>query len=74
MEKGAAYGPPAQYGGYPGQQYNQQPMYSQPVQQYQPPFQQQQQPMPVQQQENKQSRFSEFGKNYGKTFVNATAW
>ena len=66
------YGPPAPQYGYPGQQYSQQPMYGQPVQQYKDPQAVQQ--LPVQQEEKKPSRFKEFGKNYGKTFVNATAW
>ena len=78
-EKGA-YGPPsAPYGGgggyNPGQPYGQpqqqpqqqQPMYGQPVP-YQP---QQQEPV---KEDKKQSKLGEFGKNYGKTFVNATAW
>lgn len=68
-EKRVAYPPPqAPYGyqQYPPQQY---PGYGQP--QYQP------QPQPQPQEvapENKSSRLGEFGKNYGKTFVNATAW
>jgi hypothetical protein len=78
-EKGAYGAPPVQYGGgggyYPGQPYvqqqQQQPMYGQPVQ-YQPqPVVQQQEPV---KEEKKQSKLGEFGKNYGKTFVNATAW
>jgi hypothetical protein len=73
-EKGAV---PYQGGGYPGQM-QQAPVYAQPVAQYQqpPPPQQYQQPPPQQQQpqEHQPSKLSQFGKNYGKTFVNATAW
>jgi hypothetical protein len=75
-EKGAPqYGAPVPYqqygGGYPGQQY-QQPVYQQP--QYVAP---QPQPAPAQQEEQKHQgggKLAQFGKNYGKTFVNATAW
>ena len=64
----ALYPPPTQYGGYPGvQQQYQQPTYGAPA-----PYQA---PPPEQQPEQKKpSRLGEFGKNYGKTFVNATAW
>jgi len=65
------YGYPGQQ--YPDQQYSQ-PMYGQPVQQYQSPQPVPQQEVPVQQEEKKQSKLGQFGKNYGKTFVNATAW
>ena len=71
-EKGV-FGPPAQYGyqQYPGQYQQQppqqQPNYSQPL-----PYQQAE-PVPVQE-EKKTSKLGQFGKNYGKTFVNATAW
>ena len=66
----AMYGPPAQYGyqQYPGQYQQQQPNYGQPV-----PYQQPEQ-VPVQEEEKKTSKLGQFGKNYGKTFVNATAW
>jgi len=57
---------------YPGQYA---PVYAQPQPQYQQPQQYQQPPPPQQQEEQKQpSKLSQFGKNYGKTFVNATAW
>lgn len=63
MEK-RGFGPPAQYG---YQQYPvQQPNYDQPV-----PYQQ---PEPAPVEEKKSSKLAQFGKNYGKTFVNATAW
>ena len=71
-EKGA-YPPPTQYGGYPGTQHQyqpppqQQPMYGAPAPYQAPPPQQQPE-------QKKPSRLGEFGKNYGKTFVNATAW
>jgi hypothetical protein len=55
--------PPQQY---PGAMY-------QPTQYAPAPYQQaapQQQPPP----EQKESRFGRWGKNYGRTFVNATAW
>jgi LAS seventeen-binding protein 1/2 len=67
-EKSLAPPAPAPYQ-YPGQ-YQPAP--------YQPPMAQQQQPMPVQeapaQEGQKSSKLGQFGKNYGKTFVNATAW
>lgn len=70
------YPPPAQYG-YPGaqaqyQQQPQQPMYGAPAPYQAPPPQQQQMEQPPP--EKKPSRLGEFGKNYGRTFVNATAW
>jgi hypothetical protein len=55
-------------GGYPGQLYYQQQT------QYQAS---QSQPAPVQQEEQKQyggGKLASFGKGYGKTFVNTTAW
>lgn len=75
QEKGV-YPPPAQYG-YPGaqaqyQQTPQQPMYGAPAPYQAPPPQQQQMEQPPP--EKKPSRLGEFGKNYGRTFVNATAW
>jgi len=77
-EKGAYVRPgPPQYGygqqyGQPppsSQQYNPNPPFAQG--QYQAPQQQEQQP---QQEESKGGRLANFGKNYGRTFVNATAW
>jgi hypothetical protein len=67
---------PAPFGAPPPYDYQQQaPQY--PQQQYaQPPYGQQQydpQPMPIQE-EKRPSKLAQFGKNYGKTFVNATAW
>jgi hypothetical protein len=79
-EKGFSEKGAAQYqGGYPGQHA---PVYAQPIPQYQqpvyqqPPQQQYQQqaPPPQQQEEHHESKLAQFGKNYGKTFVNATAW
>jgi len=77
-EKGAYVHPTAPQYGYgqqygepppPSQQYNSNPPFAQG--QYQAPQQQDQQP---QQEESKGSRLANFGKNYGRTFVNATAW
>ena len=76
-DKGAPqYGAPVPYqqyggGGYPGQPQYQQPVYQQSQYQAAQP-----QPAPVQQEEHKQGggKLASFGKNYGKTFVNATAW
>jgi hypothetical protein len=69
----AAYGPP-QYQPYPQN-------YPPPAQQYPgPSYAPQYQPMlpPPEQQmpqeQPKESKLGRFGKNYGKTFVNATAW
>jgi len=59
-----AYPPPPQQ--YPGAMYQPAPYQPGPYQQPPP-----QQPPP---QEHKESRFGKFGKEYGKTFVNATAW
>jgi hypothetical protein len=50
------------------------PTYVQPQPQYQQPAPQQVEQPPPQQQEHKSSKLGQFGKNYGKTFVNATAW
>lgn len=62
-----AYPPPAPYESqkYPEQHQFQPPMYGQP---------QYQEPQPAQQEEKKSGKLGQFGKNYGKTFVNATAW
>jgi hypothetical protein len=72
----APYAPHPQYGyqQYPGQQQYPPPNYGQAA-----PYQAQpQEPAPVvvqqQQQPQKHSKLADFGKNYGKTFVNATAW
>jgi hypothetical protein len=75
-EKGSYVAPvPSQYG-YPG---GQQQQYQQPPQQYNqnPPYAQGQYQPPAQQQPEEQkqpSKLAQFGKNYGRTFVNATAW